>query len=63
MHHVKTGHEQEREQEVRYRTRQTNEDALPAGMGVEFSRITGGLFTRLFSRHFNVAAQGKRLSR
>ena len=60
MHHVKAGHEQEREQEVRYRTRQTNENALPAGMGVEFSRVTGGLFTRRFSRHFDVAAKGQK---
>src|ERR1700691_56462 len=59
MHHVKASHEQQSKQEDRYRTRQTNENALPAGMGVELSRITGGLFTRRFSRHFDVAAKGQ----
>ena len=57
VHHVKAGHEQQRQQEVRHWTCQADENTLPARMGVEFSRIPGGLFARRFPRHFDVAAK------
>ena len=57
VHHVKAGHEQQREQEVRYRTSQANENPLPARMGIELRRIPGGLFAWRFPRHFDVAAE------
>ncbi len=57
VHHVKAGHEQQREQEVRHRTRQADENTLPARMGVELGRVAGRRFARRFARHLDVAAE------
>ncbi len=57
MHHVKAGHERQREQEVAHRACQTDQNTLPAGMGVELGRVAGGRFARRFPRHFDVAAE------
>ena len=47
VHHVKTGHEEQREQEVRDRSGQRNQDPLPARLGIQVSGIRGPLPTGL----------------
>jgi hypothetical protein len=57
VHHVEAGHEQQGQQEVRYRARQADENTLPARMGVKLRRVTGRRFAGSFAGHFYVAAE------
>ena len=58
VQHVADGHEDDGEEEVGEGAGEGDEDALPAGMGVEVAGI-GGTLAGIIAGHFDIAAEGK----
>ena len=59
VEHVDAGHEAEGEDEVGEGAGEGDEDALPAGVGVELAGVAGGGFAGVVACHLDVAAEGE----